>query len=315
MLPVSFQAIRATPSCGPTSLRRAGVALLLSLVGLLAAGCSSLVPANSRSDWRSGEEVEVTLKNKEVEAAAIPALLIPVATEALNYAIKWIGSELKAESERYVAEYTGTGSGKNFYTTGGKVNLDTIKVERFLPNGSEKKVATELVMKVESSADGFRLVADKVKVDYAKAKVSDGRWYLPWTWFTSHQNTIDLDVEVTFEALWTEDGRSHNEALSVVKLPIRNITLGDGNSKTSAVSAWIPWIPRTSQSTKANGAVGAGGANGGGTTVNTLGRGTYNVKVLVREFDDFGERVKMLSDKIEGNREEWVKKLEEYLKK
>ncbi len=100
-------------------------------------------------------------------------------------------------------------------------------------------------------------------------------------------------MNVTIEAQWIDDQKKgHSEIVANLDLPIRGIVFGKNvsTSFSATPSAWFAPIPKTPG-----------------------GNGTYVVKAKVTEYDDFGKRVKKLSEYVESNRESWVSKIKSSL--
>lgn len=74
----------------------------------------------------------------------------------------------------------------------------------------------------------FRLKLKDIKINYAKAKVSGTRWYIPWSWGgKKKKNKLNIDIEIVFRATWvTEDGHFYNNVeIGRFLLPLRDVPL------------------------------------------------------------------------------------------
>lgn len=280
-------------------------AILLSPILMLSmTGCETFIPRHDHSLVLEDESVVVkVLKANEpvdqhfTSPQAVPAMAAMVIPILADLAIKKVGSELDAESKRYTADYAGFVAEKGFYDNG-NINFTGVDIRRKIKD----KDAISILLTVQRSlADPdpkkpdpngmLQLVAHEIQLTDAKTKIADSVWYYPWTW--GNKAKIDMDVNVTIEAQWIDDQKKgHSEIVANLDLPIRGIAFGKNvsTSFSSTPSAWFAPIPK-------------------GPT----GNGTYVVKAKVTEYDDFGKRVKKLSEYIESNRESWVSKIKSSL--
>ena len=277
--------------------------LLSSVLVLSMAGCETFIPKHNNSLVFEDESVVVkVLKADErppepfTSPQAIPAIAAIVIPIVADLAIKKVGSELDAESRRYTADYAGFVADHSFYDKNGMINFTGVDIRRKIKN--EDAISILLTVKRSqpdpSKADPngmLQLAAGQIMLKNTKAKIADNVWYYPWTW--DNKAEIDLDVNVTIEAQWIdEQKKGHSEIVANLDLPMRGIRFGMNNegSFSATPSAWFAPIPKTSG-----------------------GNGTYVVKVKVSEYDDFGKRVKKLSEYVESNRESWVSKIKSSL--
>jgi len=283
-------------------------------------GCAAVLPAHPRSQKVQDERVELQLdfyvnrpsvvasdcpevSAKKEEEKAFPAVLAAAAIPIVaDFTIKTVVSELDKEAARYTGDYQAFVSDDKFYQCrgpGAPINLKRVKLERRI--GAEK--ALVLTLDVEPSLDqtAFRLVPVTAELYYSKAKVLQTRWWLPWTWGVDKREAIDLDVNFTIEALWTDsDNAIHRAVLGELPIPLRGVPLA-GPEKVrqfSTASGWFPAVPRSRPS------------DGKGES---FGTGTYTIRATVREYDDAGKRVKALSEVVEKNRESTVTKISDSL--
>ena len=282
------------------------LSLLSPLLILSLAGCETFIPKHNLS-MRVEDEVvavKVVKPGEDVGPTYAPKALGPIAAVVLpivvDLAIKKVGSELDAESKRYTADYSGFVAEHGFYTDDGKVSFTAIDIRRKV-KGEDAISILLSVNKDQQPVNGMlQLTAEQIVLNYAKAKIADSAWYLPWTW--GNKAELDLDINVTLEAQWVDDKRKgHSEIVANLDIPIRGLAFGNNMNVSGGVqgfsttpSAWFPAIPVTAKEANKD---------------NKSGNGTYVVKVKITEYDDFGKRVKKLSDYVESNRESWVSKL------
>jgi hypothetical protein len=299
--------------------------VLLGWICALSAGCSALIPAHPLSYQLRNEEVSISFRHlkgdhpgeelttrcaaqesqeKSHEKFAPLAIAAVAAPYVAEFAIKKVAASLKDEAARYVADYSGLGADDKFYaceSAWASLNLDGMSIERTV----DDKPAFKLDLAVQRSLDAtaFRLIPLTAELSLAKAKVADVRSYLPWTWstFRTHRGKIDIDVDLTIEALWTDANKEiHNTAIASLTLPLRKLPLGGRwapNVPGSLGTGWFQAIPRSPlwRDNKTN--------------EQLYGLGTYVVKVKVREYDDYGKQVTRVADYVESNREAWVKQV------
>lgn len=294
---------------------------LLVLI-LALSGCETFLPAHDKSFKVDQESVFVKIESvltkrqdKTCEPgkagkkeAAVAALVIPLLAD---YAIKNVAQELAKDSERYTAEYGGTTTSAEFYQSADcnpDVNFKQVVIRREITLDGKETIASEIFLDVvgdELEKNGHLQLVAKTPplLNYSKAKVLGTRWYLPWTWFGISHETVDMDVNVIIEAQWLDENAvSHNEAVANLIIPLRKVPFGKPSTNKQAYqhvpSTWFAPIPRSILSLK-------------GDKGKQYGTGTYVVKVKVTEFDDFGKRVKKLSNYIESNRAGWVTKVKD----
>jgi hypothetical protein len=290
---------------------------ILCLVGALQAGCALWLPAHPRSERREDGRVALRLRHRakdpvdrpceappapgpradEAVAVAPAAALIPIVAD---FVVQQVVAEIAREAERYTADYAAFAADDRFYACRGPeapINLEALELTR----SAGGRQAFSLTVLVEPSIDGtaFKLVPAAARLDYAKAKVLGRRWYLPWSWLGGRREALDLDVEITIEALWTDAAdRIHRAVIADLPIALRGVPLGPAPTAVplDAASGWFPAVPRSRPKDPKSG---------------LLGLGTYVVRARVREYDDFGRRVERLSVLVEKHREDLVRRARE----
>ena len=171
--------------CAPLLLR---ISMCVGMASLL--GCETFMPAHPYSDQSDEERVIVQVTKREAsERPAGDPLIAAVVPLVADYAIRKVGQELEAESKRYTADYAGFVSDSGFYPDESATPTPVfagIEVRRLIKSANDPNaVALYLKLGMTSSGGGnnqYRLSAQNVVLSYAKAKVPDQRWYLPWSW-------------------------------------------------------------------------------------------------------------------------------------
>lgn len=290
--------------------------LLLALC--LLTGCSlnrSFIAGDEWSNQSRSERVYIELDTLEAEKSIAVPLLAAVAPKLIDYGIEFVQKEVKREASRYERSYVATVAGDQFYPTResalpAKPLLRRIAVSRsIIPRGSdEREDAMHLILKVVPSADHFyfRFEPESLKVDFAKAKTRRG------------DNDVDIEVKLSMTFFWVEDGEARQQSIELPAIMLTGVKQGIeymsgladkekgqvfSAQLKNAASAWIPMPPVSSVDVTTDGSM---------TTV--YGTGTYIIRVVVREYDDFGERVSTVAKFVDEKEQEAVEFFLEKLK-
>jgi hypothetical protein len=172
--------------------------------------------------------------------------------QGANLAIQGVKYLIDESKKKYVAEYTGGIHNENFYATNSKSGMldpEGIQFKGFVfeRKFADKKKETLDAVKIAVSLDEskmedlyfnarFYLKLDSAVIDYAKVKLNDKKWYIPWTWFIKKQTTFNLDMEINILANWLDETGSIHSDVPFGKfiLPLRNIPV-DPNSDARKV--------------------------------------------------------------------------------
>lgn len=274
---------------GDMKMETFGCVTLCIAVTTFSQGCTSLVPGNPASNWRANEVVKVSIKkDKDKEelrtvagekSLAVAAVAIPF---AVDFAVTRTVSELKKEADRYSASWSGFVVADGFYKKDpqGKPTTDVavqkVFVERFV--GGDKEPAFRAVLAVKQSDDAFafQLVPSSVMVNKSKAKLT--RW----------DKNVDIDMEIRIEALYSQGATATLMDIGSLNIPLRGVEIGKPwtNANDTIQSQWFPAVPASRS------------ADG-----KKLGTGNFVIKVIVREYDDFGEKVKGVAEYIDKNKD------------
>ena len=281
---------------------KSSVLEIVGLVGLLGivGGC---VPAHPYSMKDEGEKVLVDVLRPDdvrphasggAERAVPPVVMAAAVPVTADYMTKKTAPALDEDSIEHTATYSGSKAASKFYAeekTGSSVQFAGVRITRSIMDDGKVQPAAILTFFVDTQelpTNGqLQLVGDSVRLNFAKVKVADRRWYMPWTLFTDVRDRIDADVNIVIEGHWIDDKDvSHTEDVADLMFGLRDLKLGDITNISAVRSEWFPLLPRSKKP--------------------RLGTGTYVVKVKVMEYDDYGKYIKEVADVVSTNRVDWV---------
>lgn len=242
--------------------------------------------------------------------------------QGANLAIQGVKYLIDESKKKYVAEYTGGIHNENFYATNSKSGMldpEGIQFKGFVfeRKFADKKKETLDAVKIAVSLDEskmedlyfnarFYLKLDSAVIDYAKVKLNDRKWYIPWTWFIKKQTTFNLDMEINILANWLDETGSIHSDVPFGKfiLPLRNIPV-DPNSdarkvyfeklKNTPIAGSSYIIPRSVTYC----------TDKKGKSEPCFGRGNFNITVKVKESSKEGFVTKIIHE----NSDELLKNL------
>jgi hypothetical protein len=242
--------------------------------------------------------------------------------QGANLAIQGVKYLIDESKKKYVAEYTGGIHNENFYATNSKSGMldpEGIQFKGFVfeRKFADKKKETLDAVKIAVSLDEskmedlyfnarFYLKLDSAVIDYAKVKLNDKKWYIPWTWFIKKQTTFNLDMEINILANWLDETGSIHSDVPFGKfiLPLRNIPV-DPNSdarkvyfeklKNTPIAGSSYIIPRSVTYC----------TDKKGKSEPCFGRGNFNITVKVKESSKEGFVTKIIHE----NSDELLKNL------
>jgi hypothetical protein len=242
--------------------------------------------------------------------------------QGANLAIQGVKYLIDESKKKYVAEYTGGIHNENFYATNSKSGMldpEGIQFKGFVfeRKFADKKKETLDAVKIAVSLDEskmedlyfnarFYLKLDSAVIDYAKVKLNDKKWYIPWTWFIKKQTTFNLDMEINILANWLDETGSIHSDVPFGKfiLPLRNIPV-DPNSdarkvyfeklKNTSIAGSSYIIPRSVTYC----------TDKKGKSEPCFGRGNFNITVKVKESSKEGFVTKIIHE----NSDELLKNL------
>lgn len=224
--------------------------VLIVLIAFLFSSCASYKYSNKQE----GEIIQMEVINEEglinprnLDRQEIPGTSTRglMVGDAISLAAKGIKYLIEEDKKKYTQDYTYGVSDMYFYDrisdesafdiNGMQFNgFDLTRVAEVEPGVTDTTLFISFRVDKENPYEifnnsAFRMKLTEFKMDYGKAKIPDKRWYLPWTLFMKKQNTINLDVKVTFTATWTGTNSSINRDVEIgtFLLNLRDIPLGD----------------------------------------------------------------------------------------
>ena len=165
--------------------------------------------------------------------------------KGVSLAAEGVKKLIAIDREKYTAEYTTALREMYFYKQPSvigpmdpqQIQFNGFSLTRWVDDKTGRKdTALFLSLKVDTenpydiiNNSLFRLKFDDFKLNYAKCKIPDARWYFPWTWFFQNDESINLDIEVIFKASWMTQSGVYYDQIEIGKfihsirgLPIRN---------------------------------------------------------------------------------------------
>lgn len=164
--------------------------------------------------------------------------------KGVSLAVSGIKSLINADKKKYAVEYDGVLNEMYFYNNISRQEdgvLDPSGIDfkgfKFLrmvkKDGKRIKSDTALYAYFEIDQEDpyeivnnsiFRLRLKELKLNYSKAKVPSRKWYVPWTWFSKNQETINLDFDISVKATWFSKEGTFYENVPIGKF---NFTVRD----------------------------------------------------------------------------------------
>ncbi len=185
--------------------------------------------------------------------------------KGVDFAFEGIKTAIRKSAEKYHQEYFLSLYNNSFYAKNSNIGMmdpENIKFKGFqikrmitLEDGRELAFTASFSMDKTKWADiytqsKFYLKCDSLRIDYAKVKMNDRKWFLPWTLFIKKQEYINMDIDIDFNANWIDpNGLIHkSETFGKFHLPIRDYKVGEGdiNYNEQNLSGYCYLIPRSS---------------------------------------------------------------------
>jgi hypothetical protein len=238
--------------------------------------------ANKYSYKRKGEEVHLAVQHYHDRVAEKPLLSVLTADEtksrglgaimALPYVFKMgynqVEKMISNEDKKRSAEYSGVTSDDKFYMSTAKdatVNVDKITLCRTIQKNKKcRDTALVAVFGLEKSSDGsfLRLVPERLKVGYCKAKLAMG------------DKNVDLEMNISLNTFWIDNDKTYkSESIGPLNVILYNVPLRKELSKEKLADYATPWfsvIPRSHLDD------------------NAFGTGNYALRITVKEYDEYG---------------------------
>lgn len=184
--------------------------------------------------------------------------------KGVDFAFEGIKTAIRKSAEKYHQEYFLSLYNNSFYSKNSKLGMmdpEHIKFRGFqiqrtisLEDGRELAFSASFSIDESKWADiytqsKFYLKCDSLRIDYAKVKMNDKKWYLPWTLFIKKQENINMDIDIDMNANWIDaNGGIHKaETFGKFHLPIRDYQVGTTSTTYSGeeLSGYCYLIPRS----------------------------------------------------------------------
>lgn len=151
---------------------------------------------------------------------------------AVDLALKPVERALEREQRRYRQAFGATVDAADLFA-GGKLRYRGLRLRRFTRpasgNESGRVLASELVLSLRPLPRARRVVTlypVYLDVRTTRAKVLTRTWWAPWTWISSVENAVDVEVEIEAESIRLGDGGSPIRSTeSLPPLPMWRIPL------------------------------------------------------------------------------------------
>lgn len=257
----------------------------------------------------------VNMNNPESDASR-GLISTDLLIQGANLAIQGVSHLIKESQKSYTAEYIGGLNNENFYATNsgkGMMDPEGIQFKGFVFERTikEKKGQPEVAVKAWFSLDQsklqdvyfnskFYLKLDSVSVKYAKVKINEKKWYLPWTLFLKTPKTFNLDFEIAVLSSWIDQSGLIHQCIPFGKflLPLRNIPVDPGKSETMTYFENLKNTPLAGSSYLIPRSV-TYCTDKRGEVYQCFGRGVFDIQVKVRESSKEGTVAKLIHDNSE----------------
>lgn len=260
--------------------------IFTGIATILAIGLHSCV-GSKYSNKRKGESVSLKiiedpnfLKLHELKTQQIPNLSMRAASargvgvaEVVSLAVMGVNKLIEIDKSQFNANYGQSLNDLYFYdqiSNTGHFDPTGLQFRGFELKRNVKiaqKDTTALVATFEIDTSNryeilnnsvFRLRLKELNLQYSKAKSSDTRWYVPWTWGNRKiDDKMNMDIEVRFYTSYvTTEGNLYDNALiGKFNLSLRNMPLNPKdtgystyyqNLKNTPLAGYSFLIPRSS---------------------------------------------------------------------
>jgi len=165
------------------------------LCSSITGGCA--LTSNIDSYYVSGERLELTpVENTEQGVLPIGPLAVALAPSVINFSTAKLEEIYTRESEKYVAGYSATRIGEDFYKsdTSLELSFEALELKRYAADkaGGREVPASAIRLRWVPNREHslFALLPEKIEVHKAKAKMRTGDQYL------------DLSIRVVLDGYW-----------------------------------------------------------------------------------------------------------------
>lgn len=284
------------------------VVALSAFCSTLLGGCA--LSSNVNSHYVSGERVVLHPVAAERQSLIGP-LVAALAPNVVNFTTAKLKKVYARESEKYVAAYSATRVGEDFYTsdTSLEFSFEAIEINRYAssgPSGAEVPASAIRLRWVPNRERSlFAFVPERLQVQKAKAKLRTG------------DSDLDLSIHIELTGYWQQkNGEIKSKVLGDATMLLSGLRLGEtyvlgrdgeehwledqaGNkSNYNVQTSWMAPVP-VSVSEQGNRM--------------EYARGNYSLTVTVTEVDDYGERVARFGQDLYDARGVLIDLLEEGL--
>lgn len=237
--------------------------LLIALAPVFA-GCV----ASRYSHKKKGEKVQITVSEdpawlalNKLKYQPIPDFMASpeagkrgiAVGQLTSLAIMGVNKLIEMDKSQFTAGYQQSASELFFYNQlsdkghfdPSGIQFKQIELKRTVRVNKRDTTAFHAVFELDNSrayevlnSSVFRLRIKELKLHYAKAKASDTRWYVPWSWGNKKLNDkMNMDIEIRFYTSYvSRDGILHdNVQIGKFNLNLRDMPL---NPEDTATSSW-----------------------------------------------------------------------------
>lgn len=236
---------------------------------LFSALCFSLFGCVSSrySHKKAGENVKIKINEDSAWLALNKLKYQPVpdflASQARNsrglaigqltsLAVMGVGKLIELDRSQFTAGYSQSASELFFYRQLSEkghfdpsgIQFKNVEIKRNIRINKKDTTAFYAVFELDNSRpyevlnnSVFRLKIKELKLNYAKAKASDTRWFVPWSWGDKKLNDkMNMDIEIRFITSYvTRDGVLHDQVqIGKFNLNLRNMPLNPAEKTTKA---------------------------------------------------------------------------------
>ncbi|AFL83251.1 hypothetical protein Belba_0594 [Belliella baltica DSM 15883] len=220
---------------------------------ILSCSCLSI----PRSNKTSGDRLESIIieRSKPLDLSKLPAqevrsrglVTATILGKGLPLAIDGIKALIKRDQNKYTVSYKQLKSNMFFYSKPSSlgsldpqdIQFEGVEVKRYYtPKNKNETMAMRMVFSIAEDEASlynlinnslFQLQLEELELNYAKAKIPDAKWYLPWTLIYKNDDKLNLDVNISIFGSWiTEQGIIYNnQKLGMAMLNLRDVPLED----------------------------------------------------------------------------------------
>ncbi|MBL7810813.1 MAG: hypothetical protein JNL57_01200 [Bacteroidetes bacterium] len=237
--------------------------LIIVAAASLLAGCV----ASRYSHKKTGERVQIAVQEdpawlalNKLKYQPIPDFTADAGTEKrglavgqlTSLAIMGVNKLIALDKSQFTAAYKQSASELFFYNQLSEkghfdpsgIQFKQVEVKRNVRIHKRDTTAFHAIFELDNSRpyeilnnSVFRLRIKELKLNYAKAKASDTRWYVPWSWGNKKlDDKMNMDIEIRFYTSYvTRDGILHdNVQIGKFNLNLRDMPLNPEEKNTKS---------------------------------------------------------------------------------